>query len=184
MFVTNVDKFLKDGVATCKRHGLHEEWSYRPRRMKLKNGKIEHYKCVECRRCGREAQRKLREKDPFLMDKYRFSKSGSINRILLQAKSRAKKKKLPFELDKEWFLERLFVQNNKCAYSGLEFNFEPPKIRGENRFFHPSIDQLVAGKGYTKENSRLVGVGVNIMKYEMSLEMFIDVCKKIANYNK
>lgn len=179
---TKVDIFLETGKAECKHHGLHDQWSYSPVKMKLKNGKKQTYKSVNCLKCAKERTKKWNEKNPGSSNDYVLSFDGIMHRIVNQARSRAKKRNIPFTIDSEWAYSKLKEQNGKCAYSGILFDFSNEKTT-KNRLYIPSIDQKTIGVGYTKENSFLVCSVVNLMKNELSLEEFVELSGKIHSYN-
>lgn len=171
-----VDKFLETGVAYCKHHGKHSEWKFIPRKGKLRNGKIFNYRALECRKCVRERTANYYKRNPEYQDKYRFSENGTLHFMLNNAKKRAKNKKIGFELDINWVKVQLKIQNHKCEYTGLKFVFGGKKINSK-RWLTPSIDQKIAGKGYTKENSKLVCTAINIMKQDIPIKEFKKFCK-------
>ena len=64
----------------------------------------------------------------------------------------AKKLGLAFDLDEEW----LKSQPMMCAISGKSFTVGGPCT--------PSFDQKLAGKGYTRENTQLICLWLNMAK--------------------
>lgn len=180
---SKVDIFLTTGKAECKHHGIHSEWSYKDCKTKLKKGRLNKYRAVQCRKCIRERSKKFNALNPNAQDDYRFSLNGTIVRMLAQARIRARKKGYEFELDSEWVKERFKIQNYKCAYSGITFDFSRPEY-DTNRKYLPSIDQKIAGLGYTKENSQVVCSIVNMMKLDTPFNDFISICETIVKYNK
>lgn len=64
----------------------------------------------------------------------------------------AKKADIPFDLDEDWLKKQALM----CAITGQEFVVGGPK--------GPSFDQKLPGKGYTKENTQLVCLWVNMAK--------------------
>ena len=77
-------------------------------------------------------------------------------RLLSQAKKRAVKKGLAFDLTKEWALDRW---TGKCEETGIVFH------TGNDRHpFSPSIDRRDNSQGYTQENARFVCWGFNAAK--------------------
>jgi len=118
-------------------------------------------------------------------DKTKESNAKSYNRrrstlrdralgILNGAKKRARSKNLPFDLDLE-FVEALMAPM-VCAITGLPLIFI---ARGKHKKA-PSIDQIVAGGGYTKDNVQIVSFDVNIAKSDMSLFEFHEMCKAVC----
>ena len=46
-----------------------------------------------------------------------------------------------------------------------------------------SIDQIVQGKGYTKDNVQLVCMAVNQLKSDWDMDTVLYICKMIINNN-
>lgn len=177
--LTRVDVFLGTGQMTCSIHGIHNDWAIRDRREKRRNGFV--YQILSCKRCERAHAITYNHKNPGYQNDYRFTRDGTISRILSQARNRAKKKHLPFELDCDWVEEQVEKQDNKCAYSGLGFDWGRIREK-QKRYLLPSIDQRQAGVGYTKDNGVLVCAIVNRMKWTIPLEQFIDFCYAVNSY--
>ena len=175
-----VDKFLETKKATCKHHGTHGEWRFIERKSKTAKGRKYTYRTVECRKCARERTKKYNSNNPDNQDNYRFSYDGCLVRVIAQARIRSKRKSLPFNIDVDWLKKALLKQENKCFYSGLEFDFSRPESEGKNRFYIPSIDQKIPGLGYSVENSVVVCSVVNMMKNELHLNDFINICHRIV----
>ena len=121
----------------------------------------------EVREREREAVKKYRAQ-PGVKERHRAKKSQYLSSLhgrslaLLQSASiRARKKALPFELDEAWVRQRLAA--NVCEVTGLAFDFTRGvgRSKGAKNPLAPSIDQIRAGHGYTKQNSRIVLASVN-----------------------
>lgn len=93
-----------------------------------------------------------------------------FKRILSGAKIRSLSKSMEFNLTVEWLENKRKEQNNKCYYTGIEFN--PFK-----RKHTLSMDRLDSTKGYTTDNVVLCIWIVNSMKNNSSLEDFKDMIK-------
>ena len=165
--MTKVDYFKKFGTEICKHHSEHNEWKILERRK----GRFS----LECKKCCRERVYKYLDSNKNYQTEYRMTRKGVITRLLAQARSRSKKKNLLFELNKDLVFEQLVEQNNKCAYSNISFSFNDV-FNGKTRYYIPSIDQIIAGKGYTNDNCVLVLSIVNRMKQEISLGLFKELC--------
>jgi len=174
--------YTETGLAKCSIHGEHNEWS-KQNGHQIRKGREYKWNGLECLKCSRERQKAWREEHPNYQDRYRFTWRGTISRALAYAQRRAKDKKLPFEINSEWMINMLNKQNSRCFYSGIEFEWEK-SINGKPRYKLVSIDQRVAGKGYTKDNSVLVCWGINLMKHEIPLDQFIEFCKSVSSTQK
>lgn len=100
-----------------------------------------------------------RKAHPLLRQKeYRTARAKRPwNAVLQNAQSRALKKKLAFNLTREW-AERNWT--GRCALTNLPFSFG-------NRHhypFAPSMDRIDSGLGYTTDNCRFVLFAVNSFK--------------------
>lgn len=164
---TKLEQFISTQQAYCIHHGNHSDWI-------PVNGR----KAVECKPCLRKRTREWNYRNPLYQDNWRYSKKGCICRILSQAKSRAKRNGLKFELSADWFNRKIDEQNNKCLYSGVELSFDI-ELNKNKRYYLPSIDQKIPGLGYTVENSVLVCTIVNIMKQDFPLELFREICGEV-----
>ncbi|HSS25063.1 MAG TPA: hypothetical protein VLL82_11830 [Mycobacterium sp.] len=79
--------------------------------------------------------------------------------LLASAKTRARKKGLPFDLNSAWAQERW---TGHCELTGLSFLCAQPKH--SSRSFWPSIDRIHPELGYTQDNCRFVLHAVNALK--------------------
>lgn len=102
--------------------------------------------------------------------KRKYWKSTSIPYLLLKsAKSRAKRKGLPFNLE----LTDIIIPE-VCPILGIPLSNQ----RGSNKFLNPSLDRIVPEKGYVKNNIAVISLRANMLKNDMSL----DTAKKIVAY--
>lgn len=106
--------------------------------------------------------------------------SGRTTELLAGAKSRAKRKNITFELDRNWIEDKLKI--GTCELTGLKFDFSLPTQKRSNPFA-PSLDRIDSLKGYTKENTRLVLNSVNMALNEFGLEHLILISKAIVLNN-
>lgn len=74
-------------------------------------------------------------------------------------------------------LELLEKQNYKCALSGIEMT------RVQGSLYNPSIDRIIAGGSYSKDNIQLVCRCLNNWRSNTSIEDFVMLCKKVAEYH-
>lgn len=94
-------------------------------------------------------------------------------RVVINAKQRAKKKKLPFDLTFEWAKERW---TGFCEISKMPF---APRYGGPSGIFSPSLDRIRASEGYTQQNCRFVLMGVNGLKNDGTDEAMYLVAEAI-----
>jgi hypothetical protein len=83
-------------------------------------------------------------------------------------------------LNREIVLEKLQQQNYKCAITGVDLtcNLE----RGKKCMTNASIDRIVAGGTYTKENIQMVCRAVNSWRGDLSLPDFVEWCRMVVNH--
>ena len=94
-------------------------------------------------------------------------------------KAAAKKRKISFAITREEMDEVFQKQNKKCAYTNIDLFFETSGKKG-----NASLDRINSSLGYTKENVQWVHKKVNIIKWDLSHEEFINFCKTVTeNYN-
>jgi len=82
------------------------------------------------------------------------------------------------DLTAEELVELLYKQKGKCALSGTRLTCK--KVRGLNVKTNASIDRIIAGGEYNKENVQLVCRAVNSFRHDLSVADFIKWCKKVA----
>ena len=83
-------------------------------------------------------------------------------------------------------IKNLYVQQNeKCVISGIKMTTE--FIPGDDkwsRIHNMSVDRIDSNKSYTKDNIQLVCCMINIMKWDLKQDDFINICKTIYLHNK
>lgn len=121
--------------------------------------------------------------------KYGHSGVGDITKSVYGViKRNAKRRNFIWskELTIEYLWNLYLQQNKKCALSGLDIYFTDKRIGGNinYQFMNASLDRIDSSIGYTKDNIQWVHKDVNMMKLNHSEKYFIDLCKKISEYNK
>lgn len=111
----------------------------------------------------------VKSRNSSLAKKYGATIQGKCSRLWSKAKARAEKRNLPFSITPE-LLQKHFQENHgKCNVTGVMLYLE--SIGNGNRHpFAPSIDQIVAGKGYTPDNIQIVAFAYNMLKSTLSDE--------------
>lgn len=66
---------------------------------------------------------------------------------------------VPFSLTYEWVRERL--ERGVCEITGVKFDLSPNEKKHARRANSPSVDQKLAGVGYTPENCRMICLALN-----------------------
>lgn len=140
----------------------------------------------KCRHCGSEFESKAtrafycskdcQNKEMHKRHKLRTSDlEGHLKRLLI--KNGKKVDRTALKLDD---LMALYAyQGGKCALTGMQMTWE---INKGNVQTNVSIDKIDPNKGYNVDNIQLVCRIANTMKFDSSMEEFIELCKKVVEY--
>lgn len=79
-------------------------------------------------------------------------------------------------------LDILEKQKGKCALSGITLTCMLEQ--GKKFTTNASIDQIIPGKGYDKENVQLVCAALNLWKGNTPNDEFIWFCKQVAQFHE
>jgi hypothetical protein len=162
------------GISKCQTCGILKETKY----FSLIDYRYGNLRTVapNCIRCSAMAGY---DKDPLLW----FSKY-----ITSEAKNRAENNGLPYDITPEWVMERYKLLESKCELCNSHMtlfkrDYRQPKKEKISFMKNPSnmsLDQIVAGKGYTKDNVQLVNLQCNLAKLDMPQSDFIKMCKGVT----
>lgn len=89
---------------------------------------------------------------------------------MYQARSRALRRGLPFEITVEWALQKLVAQGYRCAKTGIALQLVCPHTDTTYSAFSPSFDRINSSLGYTCENTQVVCLMYNSAKNRFSDE--------------
>lgn len=105
-----------------------------------------------------------------------MQKENMARTLLTQHKRMIKyrTKTMEFELTEDDIQDILDEQDYKCFYTGLEFE----DVEGRR----PSIDRIDSNKGYTRDNVVITLGVVNLMKRDLKISEFIELCSQVANH--
>lgn len=122
---------------------------------------------VLCRQCKTARHRRTVSTDyeQYLFNLYTQCKYTQTNR-----KDRPGHTKTDFDLAKEDLLEIWNEQDGKCAISGVVLTHH--KDGSGRKDFNASIDRIIPYEPYIKENVQLVAYRVNLMKHELTEDLF------------
>jgi hypothetical protein len=158
------------------------------RKWYLKNKeKIKEYKLKNKEKIKEDKKEwylKNREKIKITIDKY--LKKCPTNRMLTSAKNRAKKKNIPFNIDKE-YLNSIYPKDNKCPVLDVPFQLGNLSEIKKTKDYAPSLDRIIPEKGYIKNNLVIVSSISNRVKNNVSietLEKILNFYKKLNELNK
>lgn len=99
--------------------------------------------------------------------------------VLRNLKSRGERRKeLGVSISIEYAWSVFVKQEEKCALSGVEL-----VLSSSTKENTASIDRIDSNIGYHEGNIQWVHKDINTMKMALNQEYFIELCKKIAEYN-
>lgn len=110
---------------------------------------------------------------------------GRLTTLLFSAKQRAVKQLKKYELDIKWLLKKYEKQNGSCLLTNIKFDLT--KSLHNKRFFNPfapSLDKIDPSKGYTKSNTRLVCVMINLALNKFGEDRFKQIAKAYIKTRK
>lgn len=102
----------------------------------------------------------------------------------LTIQKRARTQNIEFSASAEYIWSLFVKQNRKCAYSGRDIKFAKSikeYTSGENT---ASLDRIDSSKGYIEGNLQWLHKNVNKIKWDLSEEEFLSLCKDISNYRR
>jgi len=98
-------------------------------------------------------------------------------------KEKAQKRNLEFNLNIEDAWHLFLEQDRKCVLTGIPLKINNRyAIKDHNNI--ASIDRIDSSKGYTIDNIQWVHKYINVMKWQLSQQEFIDMCNKVTEHNK
>lgn len=136
--------------------------------------------CLECEK-EYDYMYKLRNKNIILKKAKLRYRNNVVNSMLNNAKSRAKRSDLKFNLDIEFMMKRWKMCNGKCELSGLPFQL---KVTRKPHPYRPSLDRINNNKGYTKNNIRIILWALNRAINDDGLTEYIKIATEVVKRNK
>ncbi len=95
----------------------------------------------------------------------------------------ADNRKKSFPLSVEYLLEIYNKQNKKCYYTGLDLFFPRNTYELQIGAWNASLDRVDSKQGYLTGNVQWVDKRINLLKGNFCHEEFINLCRKVVNYN-
>ena len=126
--------------------------------------------CPSVKVCGRCRGRQQRQKS-------RESIEIKARDMATKARSRARAKKIPCEIDALWIVTAWYAQHGRCYFSGRTMTLNPGPQ-------NVSLDRLSSAKGYTRKNTVLVALRVNSMKSDLPVSEFLEWCASITAHGQ
>ena len=166
--------------------------------IKIESGKITTY-IVKCLKCGNKYRtghsalnRKKNNKGLFcchkcfnvsMKSKKRFTMITENISLTLYKKieHQASVRGVEFNVTPE-NLESIF--NGHCYLSGIKIKLGTySRTKGIQDIGNASLDRIDSNKGYVKDNVAWVYKPINVMKHILSVNDFIELCRKITHFN-
>lgn len=101
------------------------------------------------------------------------------------AQKRAKLKNIEFNITLSDIEDLIKKQNNMCALSGVELDWDVCDEISSSRSYpysRASLDRIDSSKGYTLDNVQLVTNNINKAKSTMTTNEFIFMCRQVVDY--
>lgn len=108
---------------------------------------------------------------------------GFIKMLYYDLISNAKKRNIQVYITIDDIKSQYENQLGFCALTGFKLTWTKYPIESQfhiNNKFNISVDRIDSNKDYTKDNIQLVCAMTNIIKYRLSEDKFIELCKKIS----
>lgn len=121
--------------------------------------------CKEC--VNKERRDRYHEKDKFNY----HTANGKMTPALANAKYRAKKKGIDFDITRDYIIEVWNSQDGRCAITKEKFQLDCTDRYSTNS---AHLDRIDSSKGYIKGNIQWIIGWVNIMKNNYTMEEFKD----------
>ena len=112
---------------------------------------------------------------------YKFNFESLLKKLWMEARERARKRKMEFSLEPDFLHQLWDRQEGRCSLSDRGMTWSVPSgITGDSE--NISLDRIDSSKGYVPENVHLVTARVNLMKKDFVMSVFVEVCRDIANH--
>jgi hypothetical protein len=108
-----------------------------------------------------------------------MSADGTVTVLLNYARDRARRNKLPFDLDRQFVREKL--EGGVCELSGLRIERAAPGKRRTHPYA-PSLDRIKPELGYIKSNVRLICFAVNRARSDWGDEVLLTIASGLVKH--
>jgi len=134
-----------------------------------------------CVQCTTECNRAFQCDHSSYNKTYKQTNKGRARNMLGTARGRALQKNRPYDLTTGWLEPKL--ETGKCELSGLDFDLGGPAAGMSRNPYAPSIDRIDSGKGYTKDNCRVVLLAVNMGLNQWGYGVYARIAAACLNRN-
>jgi hypothetical protein len=154
-------------------------------RCEMRPRKINRRICAECYAVQNRAVMKEVGKRPavrvrraaYSAQQYALPKKR-LKMLFISAKHGSKKRGIEFKLGAEWLAAQSL---EKCAATGIPFDFERPPDGLSRHPWAPSIDRIDSSKGYVPGNVHFVCWAYNVAKHEFSVGVLLTLARAIVD---
>ena len=137
--------------------------------------------CPICRECLSVSWQLNKTANVKRLKNYKKTIRGRAVRLIIDAKKRATKNNIKFDLSRQ-IIENI-LEIGICERTGIKFQFEShDKFRSHP--YAPSLDKINPFGDYTHDNIKVVCFAYNIAKNQFSHDEFVKFCKTVVEYNK
>lgn len=106
---------------------------------------------------------------------------GSLWRSIINS---ASSRKINVDFTKEDLWNLWLKQDGKCALSGISLKLPHSTEDWNSRDFSASLDRIDSSICYTISNVQWVSKFINISKWSMGQERYIEICRMVAEHEK
>ncbi len=110
--------------------------------------------------------------------KHYNSIEGRAKKMFRDAKARAKKANVSFDITLDWILVKL--ERGVCEETGIILDLNTFGTR-RHTYNAPSLDRVIPELGYTKENTKMTCFMYNCAKNEFTKGELFEVCSAFVN---
>ncbi|MCZ2224271.1 MAG: hypothetical protein LC122_11665 [Chitinophagales bacterium] len=118
------------------------------------------------------------------MKKIIVAENELLHAIWKRINNNAKISKSLVEVDKKTCYDLLVKQNFKCALSGLDIIVAKTYKDFMLNKTTASLDRIDSNGNYAIDNIQWVHKDINFIKQNFNQKYFIELCKKISDYNE
>ena len=93
----------------------------------------------------------------------------------------AKQRELKFDITMKYAWDIFINQNRQCALTGIPLMFG--KMSGSTDG-NASLDRIDSSKGYVEGNIQWVEKKINTIKWDLSVDNFLKMCKMVVEHKK
>jgi hypothetical protein len=172
-----------DGLTSYCKECYIERWrEYNLSHKEIMNQKSKDYQKAnkeKVNRKNRNYRKNNKEKCSLYSKKWCLNNLERVKarQLFNAAKTRARKKKISFNISIEWIFSKLKI--GYCEYTGIKFDFNK---NGKAGLMSPSIDRINPKLGYTENNCSVVLWSINAFKNQYDLNSIIPIAKKFIEY--